>query len=115
VHSPESIFADGSRVIATQFDLDMTGTNADTLELRENAFRSRLIERIVALLSGNTERLMHILYRVDVPEPSIAAVFRETPLPDIAPAIADLIIERQMAKARTRAEYRDRMNTETEE
>lgn len=104
--SPLSLFADSSRVIAAQFDLaDLPASDASDEE-RERAFRALLIERIVELLNGNTERLMHILYRVDVPESTVAAIFRDTPLPAIAPALADRIIERQMEKARTRAEYR---------
>ncbi len=103
-----SLFADSSRVIAAQFDLADLPDADSSEEERARAFRAMLIERIVELLSGNTERLMHILYRVDVSEASVATIFRDTPLPDIAPALADRIIERQMEKARTRAEYRQR-------
>ncbi|MCB2204922.1 hypothetical protein KQI65_09230 [bacterium] len=100
------IFLDSSRVISTQFDLGDLPLQDMTDEEREQRFRSMLIERIVELLSGNTEHLMHILYRVDVSEAAVSRVFNDTPLPDIAPALAELIIARQMEKARTRAAYR---------
>lgn len=102
-----SLFADSSRVIAAQFDLADLPAGSASEEERERAFRAMLIDRIIELLSGNTERLMHILYRVDVSEAAVAEIFRDTPLPEIAPALADRIIERQMEKARTRAEYRE--------
>ncbi|MDT8324898.1 MAG: hypothetical protein RRA94_12360, partial [Bacteroidota bacterium] len=73
-----SLFLDSSRVIATQFDLDDLPVSDATDEERERAFRNMLIGRIVELLSGDTEKLMHILYRVDVPEPAVAAIFRDT-------------------------------------
>jgi len=108
--SPLSLFSDSSRVIATQFELDFTvGEESD--DERADAFRALLTARIVELLDGDTERLMHILYRVDVPESVVARVFRDHPLAEIAPTLADLIIERQMEKARTRAAYRERRDT----
>ncbi len=103
--SSTSLFSDSSRVIATQFDLDFAMSEGSEEE-RSDAFRALLTARIVELLSGNTERLMHILYRVDVPEATVARVFRDHPLAEIAPTLADMIIERLMEKARTRAAYR---------
>jgi hypothetical protein len=52
--------------------------------------RAALVDRIIYLLNSNPERLMAILP------------------PDIPEQIADLVIERQIAKAETRARHKDR-------
>jgi len=98
---------DCRRVIAVQFGFDFDGEGSQDLEDRESAFRALLIERIVALLTHDMERLMNILYRVDVSEALAARAFRDNAPEHIAPALADLIIERQLAKAETRARYRN--------
>jgi hypothetical protein len=94
----------GEKVIADRFGMDEAVEHAwDDLE----AFRQALIIRIQRLIDDNLERLMHILYRVDVAEEAAQRIFRDSPVAAIAPALADLIIDRQMAKARTRARYRE--------
>lgn len=100
------IILDSQRIISVQFDLDVPETGSGDLQDAEHAFRAMLIQRITELLSHNMERLMHILYRVDVPEVQVQRVLRHLPPPEIAGALADLIIERQIEKAETRARYR---------
>lgn len=101
-----SIQQDSRRLIAVQFGLDFDEEGSQDLEDRAQAFRALLIERIVALLTHDMERLMNVLYRVDVSEERAAQAFRDNAPEHIAPALADLIIERQLAKAETRARYR---------
>jgi len=87
------------RVIAERFGMaEEGGERWDDV----SEFRRALIERIVYLLECDAERLMAILYRVDVSEDAVTGVFRERVPENIAPALADLIIERQMRKVRTR-------------
>lgn len=93
-----------NRIIATQFDLDVD-TGDETALLRADDIRGILIARIAALLSRDPERLMHILYRVDTEERKVQQIFRDIPPAEMAAALADLIIDRQLAKAETRARY----------
>ncbi|MBE0644793.1 MAG: hypothetical protein IH600_11985 [Bacteroidetes bacterium] len=95
-----------NRVIVTQFDLDVDAGDESAL-LHADDIRAALIARIAALLSRDPERLMHILYRVDVEERKVQRIFRELPPAEMAAALADLIIDRQRAKAATRARYTD--------
>ena len=69
--------------------------------------RARLVERIIQLLNTNPERLMAILYRIDVSEARVNDIFSTALPPDMPEQIADLVIERQLAKAETRARYKD--------
>lgn len=99
-----AIIASAGRVIATQFDLEFETGEAGP-PLRAEDIRAALVARIAALLSHDPERLMRILYRVDVEERKVQVIFRDLPPADMAPTLADLIIERQLAKAETRARY----------
>ncbi len=89
--------------IAVAFDVDtaLVGGGATMEQLRRF-----LVERIIHLLNTNPERLMSILYRVDVNEQRVNDIFRTHMPPDMPEAIADLMIERQLAKAESRAKYR---------
>ncbi len=111
---PERHIVSANRVIVTQFDLDVD-TGDDSALLRADDIRSALMTRIAALLSRDPERLMHILYRVDVEERKVQRIFRELPPAEMAAALADLIIERQIAKAATRARYSDQSDNASEQ
>jgi hypothetical protein len=80
----------------------------DTLAVPDLLYRIKeeLVRRIIGLLNSNPERLMAILYRIDVSEATVNEIFATAQPPDVPDLIADLIIERQLDKARTRAAYR---------
>lgn len=69
--------------------------------------RAALVERIIYLLNVNPERLMAILYRIDVSESAMNQIFSKDLPPDMPESIADLVIERQLAKAESRARHRE--------
>ena len=69
------------------------------------ALRRLLTARIAELLATNPAWLMHVLYRVDVAEARVKAVFAEAASEDIAPRLADLLIERQLQKIAYRRRY----------
>ena len=64
--------------------------------------REDLIERIIRLLNTSPEKLMAILYRIDVSEKKITEIFDKTFPLEVPERIADAIIERQIQKAKTR-------------
>lgn len=80
----------------------------ENFELQENEnlkleqIRLFLIDKLRELIYHNSEKLFQILYRIDVKEEkSIEALSKK----NAAESLADLIIERQMQKAKTRMEY----------
>jgi len=87
-------------------DLAETDTAVQADDLLQRV-RAQLVERIIQLLNTNPERLMAILYRIDVNEARVNDIFSHALPPDIPEQIADLVIERQLAKAETRARYKD--------
>jgi len=94
----DSIVLSAANKIAVAFDMhdDLVTTTLETI-------REALAERIIELLNRNPEKLMVLLYRIDVSEPRVNEIFSTALPPDVPELLADLIIERQLAKAETRA------------
>ena len=68
--------------------------------------RTYLIERIQELLDRNMGLLMSALYRIDVSEASVKHIFATVPPGGLGPALADLIIKRQIQKIHIRERYK---------
>ena len=77
--------------------------------------RSQLIEGINHLISQDFNKLVLLLYRVDVSEKKLRQILAESPQTDAAILIADLLIQRQLEKIRSREEFRKDENDIPEE
>ncbi len=64
-----------------------------------------LTETISELLDKNVERLVSILYRIDVGQKRTDEIFNNPSKDEIASLIADAVIERQLQKVKTRRKY----------
>lgn len=84
------------------FDVDIASGNS-IAEAKEQ-LHATLVERIVELLTKNPERLMSILYRIDVRESLVNEIFSKALPPEVPYLLADAIIERQMQKVRSRGQ-----------
>lgn len=67
--------------------------------------RNWLIENIEWLLDNDFERMLSILYRIDVSEIKVRRLIEQNEGEDAAGIIADLIIERQAQKIESRKKY----------
>ena len=74
----------------------------------KDAVLRALSSAIVYLLVHDLEKLWNILYRIDVNEDKVKALFDRRDATEIAPEMALLIYERLVQKAKTRIEYRDK-------
>jgi len=92
---------DIASTLGTSYELVPHDASVETYD----ELRQILAERITALLSTQPEKLMNILYRFDVSEDKIHDVFTKDFPFDIPFKVADLIIERQQQKLRTRQQY----------
>ena len=70
--------------------------------LDRNTIREKLAILISHLMQDNFERLCQAMYRLDVSETKFDQVMNEKPVEEIPYAVADLVIEREMQKVRTR-------------
>lgn len=79
-------------------------------EERFKLFRNLLKQRIEELAEKNMERLMWILYRIDVSEKKLAETLKHTAPENFSNVIADLIIERQLKKVESRKQFGGKEN-----
>ena len=84
-----------SLLIAKQFSLMVD----DEIDFKQ--FRSQLEHEIDYLINHNFEKLLWILYRIDVSEQKVKDQIATHP-ENAAEVIADLIIEHQMQKVKNR-------------
>ncbi len=64
-----------------------------------------LTERIHELLEKNLEKLIFILYRIDVGQKKTDEIFNNPSKEEIASLLATAVIDRQLEKVKTRRKY----------
>ncbi len=70
------------------------------------SFERFLAEKINDLVSNDFPSLVNILYRIDVSELKVKQVLKDHPDADAGALIASLIMERMLAKAKNRDNFR---------
>ncbi len=89
------------------------------IDLPENIsfelLKERLSSHINFLIQSDFQKLVSILYRVDVNESKLKNLLKENQGFDAASIITDLIIERELQKIRSRQEYRNDENISDDE
>jgi stress response protein SCP2 len=75
--------------------------------------RQQLQAAINELIKSDFQKLVNVLYRVDVNERKLKYLLQENVGADAAVIIADLIIERQLEKIKTRAAFTDQDGSDT--
>jgi hypothetical protein len=74
--------------------------------LDRNMIREKLAILIGQMMQNNFEKLCQTMYRLDVPEPKFHQVLTESTAGDIPYLLADLVIERELQKVRTRMMFK---------
>lgn len=90
---------------------DFQDEGGETGMLNEEAItheqiREWLSGKISELMKSNFHKLLAILYRIDVHENNVKRVFDEYTPNEIPSMLAELMIQRQLQKVRTRIAYR---------
>jgi hypothetical protein len=73
---------------------------------QKEELRGQLVTYINYLLLHDFNRLVQLLYRIDVSEQKLKKLLQEQPQTDAAVLIANLLIERQVEKLKTRESFR---------
>lgn len=71
-----------------------------------NEIKTRLSEHINHLIQSDFQKLVSILYRIDVSETKLKQLLKENSSIDAGLIIADLIIERLLQKIKSRQEHK---------
>jgi hypothetical protein len=77
--------------------------------------QGKLAVHINDMIQHHFEKLVSLLYRIDVSEAKIKSLLQQHPNEDAAKIIAALIIERQIQKIKTRQQFSQRDNNFNEE
>lgn len=77
-------------------------------DMQYHELKSKLRLVIGHLLDTNFEKLCQAMYRLDVSERKFHEVLASAPKPEVPDRIADLVIERELQKVKTRQLYKDR-------
>jgi hypothetical protein len=85
-----------------------------SIDLSENILLDEaaiiLTAYINQLIQTDFQKLVFILYRIDVNETRLKKILKESPGEDSGRIIADLIIERQLQKIKSRQQFSQRDN-----
>ena len=88
-----------------QVQKDIVQTFGDALQMQTSAalFREQLAEYVNALIVSDFEKLVNLLYRLDVSEKKLRTLLSSAANAGVL--IADLIIERQLQKLQSRRQF----------
>lgn len=96
----ENEIKDVYSIISRNFEVETSG------ELTIESLVKLLSLRIRELLDRNLEKLVSIMYRIDLNQAKVDKIFENTSKDEIAYQLSELIIERQIEKVRTRRLYK---------
>jgi len=88
------------RILKLDFPLDLTG------EAGIDELRAALAQYINYLIIHRFSQLVNLLYRLDVSEKKLQQWLLENTTDDAGKIIADLIIERQLQKIKSREQFK---------
>jgi hypothetical protein len=78
----------------------------ENIQLEE--LKGRLSVYINQLIQTDFEKLVSLLYRIDISEPKLKHLLQQNPGEDAGKVIAELIIERQLQKIKSRSQFKQR-------
>ncbi len=84
-------------------------------QLSMETFRVRLAAYLNDLINRDFEKLVQLLYRLDVSEKKLKAMLSQPSQADAGQVIADLILERQLQKVELRKKFRKQDDISEEE
>ena len=90
-----------------EFQLEAIFAIKELEVLRSESVYAELSAFINKLLLTNFERLVQLLYRIDVSEMRLKSLLKDNPKEDAGNIIASLIIERQAQKIKSRQQFKN--------
>ena len=94
--------------------LDIVFSPQSIESLQKDDVYQQLVEYINGLINADFEKLVQLLYRIDVSEAKLKALLQANPQEDAAKMIANLIIERQLQKLKSRKQTNTNQAEETD-
>jgi hypothetical protein len=98
----------------TTLKLDTLFATKEEILLQDSFFLDELAAEINQLILTNFERLVHLLYRIDVSETKLKTLLKENPDKDAGKLIALLMVERQLQKIKLKSTTQENDDCEEE-
>lgn len=93
-------------------DTILSLNNSLEIELPEkisyDELRTKLADHINYLIGNNFQKLVSVLYRIDISEKKLKSLLKTNTDVDAGALIADLLIERQLEKIKSRQQFSQR-------
>jgi hypothetical protein len=104
---------ENEELLITELNKDLQMELAEKISLEE--IKKKLAAHLNYLINHNFEKLVSLLYRIDVSESKLRNLLQENKNEDAGSLIAALIIERQLQKIKTRKEFSGKKDSGDEE
>lgn len=96
-----------SKVIAKEFMISGADSLIPSGEFDKlDEFRTYLVGKLRDLLDNQYDKLINLLYKIDVNEKKLSELFAQKNTSSMAVSLADLIIDRTLEKVKYRQMYR---------
>ncbi|MEX0811088.1 MAG: hypothetical protein WD048_02650 [Chitinophagales bacterium] len=103
----EKVFLEQShQLLQNHFELDSLETTENNKEALWEMAVAQLSSEIAHLIDNDFERLLYILYRIDVDEKKVREALAKSEFDKGPKIIAEMILLRQMEKIKTREAYK---------
>jgi hypothetical protein len=102
-----------NEILVKEINKNMAIALSDNLSLDE--LQKQLASYINLLIQNDFQKLIMLLYRIDVSEVKLKQLLKVQPQEDAGKIIADLVIERQLQKIKTRQQFKQQENNFDEE
>lgn len=101
----KALIAQTHQLLQNHFELDTLHSIEDKEKLWEAAVE-QLSKNIADLIDNDFEKLLYILYRIDVNEAKVRKALAESEFDQAPRIIAEMILMRQLEKVKTREDYK---------
>jgi hypothetical protein len=102
-----------NEILVKEINKNMAIALSDNLSLDE--LQKQLASYINLLIQNDFQKLIMLLYRIDVSEVKLKQLLKVQPQEDAGKIIADLVIERQLQKIKTRQQFKQQGDNFDEE
>jgi hypothetical protein len=102
-----------NEILVNEINKNMAIALSDNLSLDE--LQKQLASYINLLIQNDFQKLIMLLYRIDVSEVKLKQLLKLQPQEDAGKIIADLVIERQLQKIKTRQQFKQQEDNFDEE
>lgn len=111
--TPDELGRQGWQLLAKHFELpENTGDEQVSVVMKDGTNpREYLVQlltpSIKQMLDQSFDRLLNVLYRIDLPEKKVVEILEESPPDEVANRLSQAIVDRQLEKISLRERYRE--------